>query len=97
MNAKYYVLQKSLWRNDDWKAIKGFYTSLDDAEKVAAEYESDGYNDYGLQTLNNVRETYVANTTHMRKHFGIEKSQALETIAYFEQEEIYLSSSEDNR
>lgn len=52
---------------------------------MADENADDGFNEYGLQNLKHVIKTVVVNTTEMRKRFGINREQAMESIIWSEQ------------
>lgn len=80
MNAKYYVLSKTLWQGDTWSAIAGPISDVNEATKIADEFADNGTNEYG-QNLKQVVLTRVVNTTEMRK-MGISVNQALESIVW---------------
>ena len=95
MNAKYYVLAKSLWQGDKWSAIAGPFTNKKEADVIASEKASNGFNEYGQQNLSHVLDTVVVNTTAMRTQYKINKYQALENIAYVQEtEEMYAQMEE---
>lgn len=82
MNAKYYVLAKTLWAGDDWSVIAGPFTNKDEVNQVAENNRNNGINSYGQQNLKSVVNTLVCNTTQMKKWYGITKEQALEQLMY---------------
>lgn len=87
MNAKYYVLARTLWQGDNWGAIAGSFSDKAEANSVAISAENNGFNEYGQQNLKYVVNTLVVNTTTMKRVYGIRKDEALEQIAYVEEQQ----------